>query len=165
MGSRKYRQTFFCLSINTYLHSMELRVDRYAHLENETIGRFYINDVYQCYTLEDEHREVKVKGDTRIPAGRYEVVLRREGGFHMNYAKRFADIHKGMLHVTGVPNFQFILIHVGNTELDTMGCLLVGLTKVGKTIGQSVAAYKKIYPPIAAALTAGQKVFITYNDL
>jgi hypothetical protein len=83
----------------------------------------------------------------------------------MNYAKRFADIHKGMLHIIDVPNFQFILIHVGNTELDTMGCLLVGLTKVGKTIGQSVAAYKKIYPPIAAAITAGQKVCITYNDL
>lgn len=144
---------------------MELRVDRYAHLAEETIGRFYIDGVYQCYTLEDQHRDVKVKGDTRIPAARYEVVLRREGGFHMNYAKRFPDIHKGMLHVTNVPNFQFILIHVGNDEGDTAGCLLVGLTRVGKTIGQSVAAYKKIYPPIAKALLAGEKVFVTYNDL
>ena len=83
----------------------------------------------------------------------------------MKYAKKFPDIHKGMLHIIDVPNFQWILIHVGNTELDTMGCLLVGLTRTGRTIGQSVAAYKKIYPPIAAALTAGKKVFITYNDL
>jgi len=144
---------------------MELTVDRYQHNQNETIGRFYIDGVYQCYTLEDEHREVKVKGDTRIPSGRYEVKLRREGGFHMNYTKRFADIHKGMLHITGVPNFDFILIHVGNDEGDTMGCLLVGLTKTGNAIGQSVAAYKKIYPPIAKALVEGKKVFITYNDL
>jgi hypothetical protein len=42
---------------------------------------------------------------------------------------------------------------------------LVGLTKTGKAIGQSVAAYKKIYPPIAKALVEGKKVFITYNDL
>jgi hypothetical protein len=144
---------------------MQLRVDRYQHNEQETFGRFYIDDVYQCYTLEDQHRDVKVKGDTRIPAGTYEVVLRREGGFHLNYSKRFADIHKGMLHVTNVPNFQFILIHVGNTELDTHGCLLVGLTKTGKAIGQSVAAYKKIYPPIAKVLLAGERVLITYNDL
>ena len=144
---------------------MELRVDRYAHNPQETIGRFYIDDIYQCYTLEDQHREVKVKGDTRIPSGRYEVVLRREGGHHMKYAKKFPDIHKGMLHIIDVPNFQWILIHVGNTGLDTMGCLLVGLTKTARTIGQSVAAYKKIYPPIASALTAGKKVFITYNDL
>jgi hypothetical protein len=144
---------------------MELTVDRYQHNPQETIGRFYIDGVYQCYTLEDQHRDIKVKGDTRIPSGRYEVKLRREGGHHMKYAKKFPDIHKGMLHVIDVPNFQFILIHVGNTELDTMGCLLVGLSKTGKTIGQSVAAYKKIYPPIAKALIEGKKVFITYNDL
>jgi hypothetical protein len=48
---------------------MELRVDRYAHLAQETIGRFYIDDIYQCYTLEDQHREVKVKGDTEYQQG------------------------------------------------------------------------------------------------
>lgn len=144
---------------------MELRVDRYIHNPEETIGRFYIDGAYQCYTLEDQHRDIKVKGDTRIPAGRYEVVLRREGGHHIKYAQKFPDIHKGMLHLLNVPNFQFILIHVGNTELDTMGCILVGLTKQAKTIGQSIAAYKKIYPPIAKALIEGKKVFITINDL
>lgn len=144
---------------------MQLRVDRYQHNENETIGRLYIDDVYQCYTLEDQHRDVKVKGDTRIPAGTYEVKLRREGSFHLRYSQKYPDIHKGMLHVTNVPNFEFILIHVGNDELDTAGCLLVGLTKAGRAIGQSVAAYKKIYPPIAKALLAGEQVFITYNDL
>lgn len=144
---------------------MELRVDRYAHLAEETIGRFYIDDIYQCYTLEDQHRDIKVMGDTRIPAGRYPVVLRREGGHHIRYAAKYAGMHQGMLHIINVPNFKWILIHVGNTELDTMGCLLVGLTKHARTIGNSVAAYKKIYPPIANAIMAGEEVWITYNDL
>lgn len=144
---------------------MELKVDRYIHNPEETIGRFYIDDKYQCYTLEDQHRDKKVWGDTRIPAGRYKVVLRREGGHHIRYAQRFAGMHQGMLHIINVPNFKWILIHVGNDEEDTAGCLLVGLTKTARTIGQSVAAYKKIYPTIAHAIMAGEEVWITYNDI
>jgi hypothetical protein len=146
--------------------TMELRVERYIHQKEETFGKFYINGEYQCYTLEDQKRDEKVMGDTRIDAGRFQVVFRKEGGHHTKYlAKYGADFHKGMLHVINVPKFKFILIHVGNTELDTMGCLLVGLGKTKNALTESVAAYKKIYPQIAAALEKGEEVWITYIDV
>jgi hypothetical protein len=146
--------------------TMELRVERYIHQKEETFGKFYINGEYQCYTLEDQKRDEKVMGDTRIDAGRYQVVFRKEGGHHAKYlAKYGAAFHRGMLHVLNVPKFKFILIHVGNTELDTMGCLIVGLGKTKNSLTQSIAAYQKIYPPIAAALEKGEEVWITYIDI
>ncbi len=145
---------------------MEIRVERFLHNPEETIGRLYIDGSHQCYTLEDQHRDIKVHGDTRIPAGRYQIRLRTEGGFHARYLKKFgAAFHKGMLHVTQVPGFEFILIHIGNTDADTAGCLLVGLSHRGRSIGSSEAAYRNIYPPVAAALLAGKEVWIEYIDL
>ena len=124
---------------------------------------------FLCYTLEDEYRNDKVMHETRVPAGTYNILLRTVGGFHAKYTKRY-DFHKGMLHVQDVPGFEYILIHTGNTDEHTSGCLIVGdsqennqLKKDG-FIGRSTQAYKRIYPPIAAALEAGEEVTITYTD-
>ena len=76
-----------------------------------------------------------------------------------------------MLEVCDVPNFKYILIHCGNTDEDTAGCLLVGdtqennSTKTGGFIGKSTQAYQRIYPPIAKALDQGETVSIAYRDL
>ena len=92
------------------------------------------------------------------------------GGYHAKYSKRFADIHKGMLHVLDVPNFEYILLHCGNTDEDTAGCLLLGDTQENNNtkkdgfIGKSTAAYKRVYPPIAKALEDGEEVTIVYRD-
>lgn len=82
-----------------------------------------------CYTLEDEYQALKVKGETRIPAGVYEIKFRKKGGLHAKYNKKYPDIHRGMLHITDVPNFEHILIHTGNTDEHTAGCLIVGILK------------------------------------
>ena len=84
---------------------------------------------FLCYTLEDESREEKVYGETCIPEGEYTIQFRSEGGYHSKYSKRFADIHLGMLEVCDVPNFKYILIHCGNTDEDTAGCLVGGDTQ------------------------------------
>lgn len=141
---------------------MKLRVDRFDHGSEETIGRLYINDVFQCFTLEDQYRSVKVKGDTRIPAGTYKVVLVNSPKFTPRYGHE-------MLWVKDVPGFTGILIHCGNTDKDTAGCLLVG-TRIGNIEGKravldSKIAYKKIYPIIAGAIERGEEVTITYEDL
>ena len=126
---------------------------------------------FLAYTLEDEQRNEKVYGETRIPNGTYELALRKVGGYHAKYSKRFAHIHIGMLHVTNVPGFEYILIHCGNTDEHTAGCLLVGdsqennqITKDG-FIGKSTQAYKRIYPKIAKAIESGEKVTITYRNV
>ena len=124
-----------------------------------------------AYTLEDEYREDKVYGETRIPNGTYELGLRKVGGYNKKYTKRFSKIHKGMLQVLDVPNFEYILIHCGNTDEHTAGCLLVGDSQENNQIqkdgfiGKSTQAYKRIYPPIAEALERGQKVTITYKTI
>jgi hypothetical protein len=133
--------------------------------ENGDLGRRFL-----CYTLEDEHRVLKVKGETRIPEGRYQIKLRKEGGFHSRYEKKYPGMHKGMLHVTDVPGFEWILIHTGNTDEHTAGCLLVADTQHNNVvvkdgfIGQSVNAYKRIYPSIVKAIEDGEDVYIKYTD-
>lgn len=148
---------------------MQLTVLRYSSGEETTQGLLFIDEKFACYTLEDEARTQKVYGETRIPAGEYEVTLRTVGGKHAKYAAKYGAMHKGMLWVRDVPGFEYILIHVGNTDDDTEGCLLVGNSAVENVVGEgsigsSVNAYKRIYPPIAAALERGERVTIRYVD-
>ena len=146
-----------------------LELDKYApapHAEGFRCKRKFL-----AYTLEDEYRDKKKYGETRIPNGTYKLDLRKTGGYHQKYSKRFKDIHVGMLHVTNVPGFEYILIHCGNTDEHTAGCLLVGdsqennqITKDG-FIGKSTQAYKRIYPRIAEAIDCGEEVTITYKTI
>ena len=84
---------------------------------------------FLSYTLEDEYRKEKVMHETRVPPGTYNVTLRLVGGFHAKYSKRHEGMHKGMLWVRDIPGFEYILIHTGNTDEHTSGCLLVGDTQ------------------------------------
>jgi len=124
---------------------------------------------FLCYSLEDEYRNDKVMHETRVPAGTYNILLRTVGGFHAKYTKRY-DFHKGMLHVQDVPGFKWILIHTGNTDEHTSGCLILGDSQENNQlmengfIGKSGQAYSRVYPPIAAALESGEEVTITYTD-
>jgi len=140
------------------------------HQGNEIDGIFK-QTKFLAYTLEDEQRSEKVFGETRIPDGVYKLGLRKVGGYHARYSKRFPHIHIGMLHVLDVPGFEYILIHCGNTDEHTAGCLLVGdsqennqITKDG-FIGKSTQAYKRIYPRIAEAVDCGEQVTITYKTI
>jgi hypothetical protein len=72
-----------------------------------------------------------------------------------------------MLHVQNVPGFEFILIHVGNTDDDTAGCLLVGehaiATEGEMRVNMSRSAYLKLYPLVVDAAEQGD-LHITYQD-
>ena len=84
--------------------------------------------------------------------------------------KKILIFHKGMIQVMDVPNFEYILIHQGNTDEHTAGCLLVGDSQENNIIikdgfiGKSANAYKRIYPIIAKQLELGNEVTITYQD-
>jgi len=151
-----------------------LEVLRYSSGADSTLGLLFLNDTsgreFLAYTLEDEFREKKVAAETRIPEGKYDIQLRTTGGFNERYSIKFGlPWHKGMLHVQDVPGFEYILIHTGNTDEHTMGCLLVAdtsqqnITKDG-FIGASVSAYKRIYSSLAQWLVDGNKLTITYID-
>jgi len=137
---------------------MKLELLRISSQKDSTNGiLFDITDGrdFLCYTLEDEARDSKIYQETRIPAGTYNITLRTEGGFHQRYSKKFPDIHQGMLWLIDVPGFEYILIHIGNTDEDTAGCILVAdgqwenISRKDGFIPSSTTAYKRIYPKIA----------------
>ncbi len=150
---------------------MELKLYRTSSQADSTNGLLYINGKFACFTLEDEQRKVKVKHETAIPLGIYEIEFRKSGGFHGKYSSRFKAIHQGMLELQNVPDFQYILIHCGNTDEHTSGCILLGDSQENNIvmkdgfIGKSTQAYTRVYPLIANALVNNEKVIIEIVDL
>jgi len=154
---------------------MKYEVLRVSSGKDATSGLLFEVDnnkrTFLAYTLEDEQRDVKVWGETRIPAGTYKLKLREEGGFHNRYLSKYGTpFHKGMIWVQDVPGFEWILWHTGNTDEHTAGCLILGNTQTNNRIakdgfvGSSVDAYKFVYPRVAAAIESGLDVEVTYVD-
>ena len=127
---------------------MELQVKRTDFSEDSTIGELYVNSQFECYTLEDKVRPVKIAGKTAIPAGRYEVII--------NFSQRFG---RPLPLLLNVPNFEGVRIHPGNTPANTEGCVLVGETKSENFVGQSRAAFDRLFEKLKAA-SATEKIFI-----
>jgi len=155
---------------------MKLDVVRTQFGADATNSLLFIDGEFECYGLEDEIRDVKVYAESAIPLGEYEIKFRTVGGFHTRTKARYDSKygegwHLGMLELQDVPNFEFILVHSGNTDESTMGCYLVGNTQqdldVSKDgfIGSSRVAYEKMYPKVRDALVAGKKVTIKYSNI
>lgn len=116
-----------------------------------TGGRLIVDGVFECYTLEDTVRApgVKVPGQTAIPAGKYKVII--------DDSVRFA---RPMPHVLDVPGFVGVRIHPGNTVSDTEGCILLGQTRLGNTVGASRVAFNFFFDRLLAARNAGDTVIL-----
>lgn len=127
---------------------MNLNLKRIEFTDDSTIGELSIDGTFECYTLEDKVRPVKVKGLTAIPAGDYEVII--------NYSARFK---RQLPLLLNVPGFDGIRIHTGNTSKDTEGCILVGKTKGKDFIGLSKAAFNALFEKMKKASERG-KIFI-----
>jgi hypothetical protein len=131
---------------------MILRLVRTDFTDKETIGEMYVDDVFECFTLEDVFRDlgVKVAGETAIPYGVYDISI--------TYSPRFGRYLPLLL---SVPNFSGVRIHAGNTHKDTEGCLIVGETWDGKGfVGNSRKAMKKLQEKIQKALDNKEPVYI-----
>ncbi len=130
---------------------MELILKRTDFTDESTIGELSINGAFECYTLEDKVRPVKVKGVTAIPAGDYEVVI--------TFSERFK---RPLPLLLNVPNFDGIRIHAGNSAKDTDGCILVGKTKQADFIGTSAIALDGLFWKLVQA-TSHEKIFINVS--
>ena len=150
---------------------MKLTVVRTQFGTDATNGLLFIDGIFECYTLEDQYQAVKVMHETCIPEGTYDIKFRTVGGFHEKYKKRYGNDHYGMLHLQDVPNFTYILIHAGNTDEHTSGCLIVGETQQDLDIsedgfiGHSGKAYLKLYNKVAKQLLQGKDVSIEYTTI
>lgn len=124
---------------------MELNVKRIARKDGYTIGRLFINNEYFCDTLEDTDRGLKdtmqvneilakkVKAQTAIPTGKYDVIL--------TFSPRFKRVLPLLLNVKG---YEGVRVHAGNTNKDTEGCLLIGENKAKGQVINSRATLEKL---------------------
>ncbi len=146
---------------------MLINVDRITSNDDATLGVLRVNGIFSCFTLEDEPREEKIAGETRIPSGKYKVRLKRTGSMHIRYRQKF-HFHQGMLHLQDVRGFTDILIHIGNTDDDTAGCLLVGAgcdTYKKLFVSSSTLAYARFYKAVVdAAAEGGLYIYIADID-
>lgn len=119
-------------------------VDRDKYSSLDTIGNLYIENKIFCFTMEDVCRPngEKIKGQTAIPFGKYKIGLRYSPKFSKKYGH-------DMLWIMDVPQFEYILIHPGNTRFHTEGCLLVGdkigILKGDRAVLNSKPTYNKLY--------------------
>lgn len=115
------------------------------------ISKLYIDGKLECYILEDVPRDVKIAGQTCIPAGTYKVII--------SYSPRFKQMMPLLLNV---PNFVGVRIHPGNVAEHTEGCLLPGM--LGRdAVTDSRVAYQLLYKKIETALGINEQVFIEIN--
>lgn len=145
---------------------MKIHLIRKKQIEDATIGELVTDTGFRCYSLEDVGRETKVHGQTRIPAGAYEVKFREVlSGKTSSYRAKYPWF-TWHLELQGVPNYEYVYIHVGNKAADTEGCVLLGRVWDGKSafIGASGAAYTDFYQAVSKALESGEKVTIEVQD-
>ena len=142
---------------------MEIILKRIARRADYTIGRLFIGGQRICDTIEDTDRglvstmpmkqiqRAKVKGKTAIPTGTYRVTV--------TYSPRFK---RNLPILCGVPCYEGIRIHSGNTAADTEGCILLGENKkVGMVLNSRHWTYEIVCPMIAKAVARKEAVWIT----
>lgn len=128
---------------------MQIKVVRQVFTGNSTIGQMFVDGKFECFTLEDMVRPVKIAKETAIPAGSYKMTLRMSPHFKV----RTPALDK-------VPNYENVLIHFGNDKSNTDGCILVGQSKSVDFIGSSMAAFKALMPKLEAAVARGEPLGI-----
>jgi len=129
---------------------MEIVLTRDALLDKRTLGKLYVNNVFECFTCEDTVRPVKIKGQTAIPTGKYKVVITLSNRF-----KRELPL------LLDVPNYEGVRIHSGNTEADTEGCILCGLKRNNEGVFDSRTATNNLIIKIREAINRDSEVWIT----
>lgn len=155
-------------TLNTPFDGTTLTVLRYIDDGETTLGLLFFRDTFFAYSLEDTFREVKIKGQTRIPAGEYKIDFNRElTGLTQKYKAKYSwfTYH---LEIKNVQDFTGVYIHIGNDKEDTAGCLLIAdginASSPQKTLLYSTQAYERFYRLLKDLLESGEKVRIVIHD-
>lgn len=142
---------------------LNLRLDRIKSDADSTLGLLFADGKPFGFVVEDEKREVKVKGETRIPAGTYVIKQRKvDSPMTLKYRKKF-DFFDYHFELQEVPGFKHVYIHIGNTDDDSEGCLLVNYKAdmQGLTGERSTQCFEDLYKMMKQA----DSIEITIRDL
>ena len=134
---------------------MRLLLKRIAKKQSYTIGNLYIDGKWFCNTLEDADRgldqsmskekikELKIYGRTAIPTGTYKVRMDVTSQKFKN--RSWAKPYDGKLpRLVNVPGYEGVLIHVGNSDSDSLGCILVGKNTIKGKVTESTNTFKAL---------------------
>ena len=154
------------------MNKMELIVDRKWKRQSYTISNLTIGGKWFCNVLEDADRgldssmsiakilELKKPSITAIPRGTYEVTL---DVYSPKFGSKsfYKEVCNGKLpRLLNVKGFEGILIHAGNTDKDTAGCLLVGVNKVKGQVINSRETFRELYKLLKDVHDKGEKITI-----
>lgn len=129
---------------------MKLLLRRLYKKPTYTIGKLYIDGKYFCDTIEDTVRDLhrtngkaKIYAKTAIPEGTYKVTMDVVSPKfrNANWAKPYGGKVPRLLNV---PYFEGILIHVGNTERNSAGCIIIGQNKIKGQVINSVQTFHNL---------------------
>lgn len=150
---------------------MEIRIKREQLEPTYTIGRLFINNQYFCDTVEDCDRGLtdnmpleeimhkKVYGETAIPKGTYKITLDIVSPKFQE--KSWAKFCDGKLpRLLNVKGFEGVLIHVGNTPKDSLGCILVGKNTIKGQVTNSTETFKNLYNKLLEEKNRGESLTI-----
>jgi hypothetical protein len=141
---------------------------RYRDDGSTTLGLLYDDKTYFSFTLEDTYRKEKIPGETRIPAGTYEIKFREEPSESQAKYRKQYDWFTWHLELQNVPDFRYVYIHIGNYNEDTEGCILVASSaEIGDEkayIKNSTETFRILYLRISEILNNGGKVRIIIKD-
>lgn len=152
---------------------MELRINRRYKKGTYTIGNLYVNGEWFCNTLEDKDRGLtstmsvetikarKVYGETAIPTGRYIVRMDIVSPKYSGYSWYKQNFGGRMPRLENVKGFEGILIHPGNTALDSYGCILVGVNREKGKVLDSRATFLKLWKLLEAARKRKETIYLT----
>ncbi|EAI3529149.1 DUF5675 family protein [Campylobacter coli] len=133
---------------------MKIKIIRRYTGKTCVIGKFKVfNDddklLLECFSLEEDKEGVERNKDLRIPEGIYDLKRHSPSRFENTLRSITKKDDDTMINVFNekVPFDRHILIHWGNTDKDTQGCILLGLTKDNnnESVGQSRQACKEFY--------------------
>ncbi|EAI8363185.1 hypothetical protein M3935_001509 [Campylobacter coli] len=132
---------------------MKITINRRYTGKTCVIGKFKVLDdkekiLFECFSLEEDKEGLESGKDLRIPEGNYNLRRHTPSRFE-NTLRSITKKDDTMINVYNdeVPSSRAILIHWGNTDKDTQGCILLGLTKDNnnESVGQSRQACKEFY--------------------
>ena len=151
---------------------MKLTLYRKYKKDTYTIGILYVDGVYFCETVEDRDRglkqtdslskikSIKVYGETAIPTGTYTIRMDIVSPKYSAVAFYRQLCGGKMPRIMDVPGFDGILIHPGNTALDSYGCVLPGRNKIKGGVTQSRDTFRALYNKMSVAHKKGEKIII-----
>lgn len=136
------------------------------------MSNLYIDGKWFCNCLEDTDRgldnsmsedmirTLKKPSITAIPRGTYEITLDVVSPKFSRY-DFYKDVCNGKVpRLKNVKGFDGILIHAGNTDRDSSGCLLVGQNKVKGQVVNSKETFKQLYNLLQDRKSRGEKIII-----